>query len=184
LTSTIQKFSTAKRNLEQIITKIEIEEERVNTLESQLAELEKMALTGTVTREVTRGGQYESYRRGRAQLRDPDRFWNRYYNERDYISDDIPLQDRYGRDIRPRDRGLTGREKVTEEKPAGNIADVRRQLIALTAELIANYQQAIGLARRWPGALPPGVTLDTLQKNLVSAQTLLNIQQRRLTQGY
>lgn len=185
LTSTIQKFSTAKRNLEQLIIKIETEEERVNTLETQLAELEKMALTSTVTREVTRGRQYESYRRGRARLRDPDRLWNRYYNERDYISDEIPLQDRYGRDIRPIDRsGLPGREKVVEEQPAGNIADVRRQLIALTAELIANYQQAIGLARRWPGALPPGVTLDTLQKNLVSAQTLLNSQQRRLTQGY
>lgn len=184
LTSTIQKFTTAKKNLEQIITKIEAEEERVNTLESQLAELEKMALTSTVTREVTRGGQYENYRRGTVRLRNPDRLWSRYYNERDFSSDDIPLQDRYGRDIRPRDRGLTGREKVVEEQPAGNIVEVRRQLVALTTELIADYQRAIGLARRWPGALPTGITLDTLQSNLVSAQTLLNIHQRRMRQGY
>lgn len=185
LTSIIQKFTTAKKNLDQILTKIQAEEERVGTLEEHLDTLEKMALTGTVTREVTRGGQYESYRRGTARLVDNERLWDRYYNERDYRDTDIPLQDRYGREITTRERsGPRARERVIEEQPTGDIPEIRRQLIAVTAEMIADYQRAIGLARRWPGALPAGVTLETLQKNLLSAQTLLTTHQRRLMQGY
>lgn len=86
----------------------------------------------------------------------PDRFWNRYYNERDYTpSDDIPLQTILRTRYSTGERALTGREKGHRRAAAGNIADVRRQLICLTAELIANYQQAIGLARRFFDALAP-----------------------------
>jgi len=185
LSSTIQKFTTAKKNLDQLLAKIQAEEDRVSTLENHLNTLEELAIKSTVTREVTRGGQYENYRRGTVRLIDSDRLWDRYYNERDSGNTDIPLQDRYGREITTRERsGPQAREKVVEEQPTGNIDDIRRQLITLTAEMIADYQRAIGLARRWPGALPAGISLETLQKNLLSAQTLLTIQQRRLMQGY
>ncbi len=185
LSSTIQKFTTAKKNLEQLLAKIQAQEDRVSTLENHLNTLEEMAVKSTVTREVTRGGQYENYRRGTVRLIDSDRLWDRYYNERDAGNTDIPLQDRYGREITTRDRsGLQDREKITEQQPTGNIPEIRRQLIAVTSEMIADYQRAIGLARRWPGALPAGISLETLQKNLLSAQTLLTIQQRRLMQGY
>ena len=63
---TIKGFSTARRNLDQMITKIQLEENRVSTLEDHLAEMEKIALTSTTTQQVDKGGQYEDYRRGSA----------------------------------------------------------------------------------------------------------------------
>lgn len=186
LTTIIQKFTTAKKNLDQLLAKIQAEEERVSTLEDHLNSLEEIAIKSTMTREVTKGGQYQNYRRGTVRLTDSDRLWDRYSNERDTGDQtDIPLQDRYGREITTRERSGPGsRERIIEEQPVGNIVDIRRQLIAITAEMIADYQRAIGLARRWPGALPAGISLETLQKNLLSAQTLLTSQQRRLMQGY
>lgn len=185
INSIIQKFNTARRNLDQLVTKIELEEQRVSTLENYLLEIEKIALTSTVTREVNRGGQYEDYRRGTVSLRTYDRLWDGYYNERDYGSDDIPLRDRFGREIGIRDReGFTGRERIIDEQPSGNIQDVRMQIMAVLTEMVGDYQRAIGLARRWQGALPMGISMETLQKNLNSAQVLYTSIQRRYMQGY
>ena len=183
--STIKKFSIAQRNLGQMIAKIQLEEERVATIEQHLLEMERIALTSTVTREVNTGGQYEEYRRGTVRLRTPDRLWDRYYNEREEAPGDIPLQDRYGREIRIRSRdGYTDRERIIDEQPSGNIPEVRMQLMAVLNEMIADYQRAIGLARRWPGGLPMGISLDTLQKNMTSAQILLTSTHRRSMQGF
>ena len=185
ISNVIQKFATAQRNLNQLITKIELEEARVATLEEHLAEMEKIALTSPVTRELNSGGQYINIRRGSVRLRTVDRLREDYYNERDTRSGDIPLQDRYGREIRLRDQeGFTDRQQIISEQPSGNIQEVRMQILAVLNEMAGDYQRAIGLARRWPGALPLGVSVKTLQENLNSAQALFNSIQRRNIQGY
>lgn len=182
--TTIPKFVAARKNLDQLLTKIQWEENRVATLEEHLAEMEKIALTSTSTREVTRRGQYETYRRGTVRLRTEGVPPTRYYNERDYADEEIPLQDRYGRDIRREREGYTQREKVISEEPSGNIQEVRIQIMAVLTEMGADYQRAINLSKRWPGALPAGISVDTLQKNMNSAQALYTVIQRRAVQGY
>lgn len=185
INSLIQKFGVARRNLEQLVTKIDLEEKRVSTLEDYLMQMEKIALTSTTTRETNRGGQYEDYRRGTIRLRTYDQLWDGYYNERDYTNTDIPLQDRFGREIGLQDRsGFSDRERVIDEQPSGNIQEVRMQTMSVLTEMVGDYQRAIGIARRWPGALPMGISLDTLQKNMSSAQVLYNNIQRRYMQGY
>jgi hypothetical protein len=180
----IPRFVNAKKNLDQLLTKIQWEEDQVSTLEEHLAEMEKIALTSTTTREINRAGQYESYHRGSIRLRTEDVPPTRYYNERDYSDQDIPLTDRYGRDIRSRDRDYNDREKIIAEEPSGDIQQVRMQIMTILTEMVADYQRVINLAKRWPGALPAGISVDTLQKNMNSAQTLFNGIQMRAMQGY
>lgn len=183
--STIPRYLNAKKTLDQLITKIQWEEDQVATLEEHLSEMEKIALTSTTTREVSRAGQYESFRRGTIRLRTQDLPPTRYYNERDYSDEQIPLTDRYGRDLRSRDRQTTSREKVIAQEPSGNIQQVRMQIMNLLTEMVSDYQRAINLAKRWPGALPTDITVDTLQKNMNSAQALYNgIQTRAMQGGY
>jgi ClpP class serine protease len=182
--NTIPRFLSAKKNLDQLLTKIQWQEDQVATLEEHLAEMEKIALTSTTTREINRTGQYETYRRGNVRIRTEAVPPNRYYNERDYSNQDIPLTDRYGRDIRSRDRDVSGSERIIAEEPSGNIQQVRLQMMTILTEMVADYQRAINLAKRWPGALPAGISVDTLQKNMNSAQTLYNGIQMRAAQGY
>jgi hypothetical protein len=58
------------------------------------------------------------------------------------------------------------------------------QIMTILTEMVADYQRAISLAKRWPGALPAGISPDSLQKNMNSAQTLYNGIQMRAMQGY
>ena len=187
----VQKFVTARRNLEEMIIKIQYEEKRVSVLDKQLVEMEKIARTGTATRQYNRSA-YPNYARDEVVYGNLQ-FWDGYLNANEPVNPNTPFTNRSGQIItgpgqeywingQPVNTG--GQETVTTEMPSGNIQQVRYELMSLLAQMVGDYQRAIGLARRWPGALPIGLSQETLQKNLLSAQALYNGIQQMSAQGY
>ena len=57
-------------------------------------------------------------------------------------------------------------------EPLVDVARLRGELAFVLADLIRGYNRVIALTRRWPGALPLDITLQTLEKRLATAGTL------------
>ncbi len=149
---TIRKFLAARRNLSDVLTSIDYLQKRSDQLEQQLNKRETQERESTVQRE---------YRRGRQGL---GRKFDRNYPAEIYLPD--------GSRSRRRRRSET--EIVTGTEPVIGTLRLRNELSLVLTDLIRAYNRAIGLARRWPGALPTDITLQTLEKQLVTARTLQN----------
>ena len=147
---TIRKFTAVKHNLGMILASIDYLQKRGDELEKQLNDREKQELQSTRQRE---------YRRGNTE-RSP-----------------YTIYERRGR---PQDRSQRGRnrqyesESVTGSEPVVDTLRLRNELALVLIDLIRGYNRAIALTRRWPGALPQDMTLQTLEQRLVSARTLQN----------
>ena len=149
---TIRKFLAARRNLSDVLTSIDYLQKRTDQLELQLNKRETQERETTVQREYRRGRQGRE--RGFARNSGPETY---------------PTNEAWRR---PRRRSET--EIVTGTEPVVDTLRLRNELSLVLTDLIRAYNRAIGLARRWPGALPTDMTLQTLEKQLVTATTLQN----------
>ena len=166
--NTIKKYSAARRNIAESLSRIQWLEERSTLLEDQLTEIETQLRTGTVTREVTRR-QQNPYRRNTVPLPND---YDRYYYD--------PGIDSRGRLASTGDRYVTGSrdqrtresETIVTQRPSATVVQVQRELVAVLNDLIVAYRRVMSQAKRWPGGLPPEVPYQTLQQNYDSAVTL------------
>lgn len=149
---TIRKFLAARRNLSDVLTSIDYLQKRTDQLELQLNKRETQERETTVQREYRRGRQGRE--RGFARNSGPETY---------------PTNEAWRR---PRRRSET--EIVTGTEPVVDTLRLRNELSLVLTDLIRAYNRAIGLARRWPGALPTDMTLQTLEKQLVTTRTLQN----------
>ncbi len=144
---TIRKFIAARRNIGEVLTSIDYLQKRTDELEKQLNDREKQQRQNTVQREYRRGNQGRDY---------PRTFGTDMYRRR-------PRRDRRSES-----------EIVTGSEPVVDTLRLRNELALVLTDLIRAYNRAVALARRWPGALPQDMTLQTLEQRLVSAGTLQN----------
>ncbi len=148
---TVRKFLAARRNLSDVLTSIDYLQKRADQLELQLNNRETQERESIVQREFRRASQ------GR------ERGFSRSSTGANLYTQGRPRRGR---------RSET--EIVTETEPAVNTLRLRNELSLVLTDLTRAYNRAIGLARRWPGALPTDMTLQTLEKQLVTARTLQN----------
>jgi ATP-dependent protease ClpP protease subunit len=146
----VRKFVAARRNINEVLTSIDYLQKRADELEKQLGDREKQERQNTMEREYMRG--------------DASRFLG------GTAQSDIYRRDS-SRRRRPRQ---TEREIISGSAPVVDTVRLRNELALVLVDLAGNYNRAIGLARRWPGALPSDVTLQTLEKRLTSVRTLHN----------
>jgi hypothetical protein len=69
-------------------------------------------------------------------------------------------------------RRVTNSETVTSTEPSAAAEKVKVELSYVLVDLVAEYRQTITSAKRWVGALPSEVTVQTLEKNMNSAMAL------------
>jgi membrane-bound ClpP family serine protease len=165
--SAVKQFAGARKNIRQRLAKIEILESRVATLEEQLNTLEQQIRTTPATRTQT------SNTRGR--VRTPD---SRYH----ITDEDGNLTT--GRDVRQtgqdslnyrsqdRTSKVTRSETVTTTESSPTAILAKTELSYVLTDLIGEYRQTINSAKRWVGALPSEIQLQTLEKNMNSAMAL------------
>ncbi|MEN6309251.1 MAG: hypothetical protein ABFD91_16010, partial [Anaerohalosphaeraceae bacterium] len=65
-------------------------------------------------------------------------------------------------------------ETVVTNEPSPGSDQVIFELTAVLNDLTGEYRGVIALAKRWSGALPPEITIETLERNLDSAIALSN----------
>jgi len=178
INNTIRRFVNARNNLEQLLMKIQWQEDRVAFLEEQMLEMEKLARMGVPTIGYNQD-------RNRVTARDVERarnprLWDRYRDERDYSG--VPRTRDYWR--RGKRLIVSRPDPYIHQGSIGNIQQVRMELLTILSEMIGNYQRAINQALRWPGALPPELSQETLKKNHSSAEILFRGIQQMFMLGY
>lgn len=150
----IRKFVAARRNLSRLLASVNVLQKRVDELEKQL---------GEKNREVT----VTSFRNNRTN----SRFGNR-------LSDRIARQ----RGVYPsvlRSRGTRIREKIESEVVVESETGINREYLLeeisfVLIDLSRDYNKAIVLARRYPGALPLGMTVAMLENRYDTTVALYN----------
>jgi hypothetical protein len=182
--TTIKQFIAAKRNIGLSLSRISFLENRTATLEEQLKTIEEQERTTPVRRSRTIN-EVGSYTRGRVTIPSSDYYY--YYDQSMGADQNIvntqPItpdntmstpNQRTPLVTSPRSRfnRVQGSETVVSNAPALASADVNRELSAVLNNLIGEYRTAVSLANRWVGALPPEITIQTLQRNLESAIAL------------
>jgi len=141
---TVRKFVAVRRNIKNLLASTDYLQKRVDELEKQLNEREKQQRQNTVQREYVRGD-----RRTLAYLG----------TNRD-------------NDLRRGNRSEA--EIVKGSAPLIEVARVREELAYALVDLIRDYNRVVALARRWPGALPVDISLQTLETRLASASAMQN----------
>jgi ATP-dependent protease ClpP protease subunit len=147
---TVRKFLAARRSLNEVLASVDYLQKRTDQLEWQLNKRETQELDSTVEREVRSG------RPGRGRQRASTSGQQVYFPKGS------------------RSRRPNQTETVTGTEPMVATMRLRNELSLVLTDLIRSYNRAIGLARRWPGALPLDMTLQTLENKLVAARTLQN----------
>lgn len=182
LKKSIQKFDAAKRNMDELITYIEIREDYIKKLNEARLEIEELALTGLTTREINLRPNYRN-RQSRYRDRLPS---NRYTDYSDVLRNTTYVEryDSDGRLIYPDRRSRTphqNTERIFTEVPTGDVEQIRFEILATLQELDIYYTRLLALAKRWPGALPQGLSVAKIEEYHVSAQRLYHeVQQSQL----
>ena len=143
---TIRKFVAARRNLSRLLTSADYLQERADELKKQLNEQ---------NREVT----VTSLRNNRTGSRFDDRLSDRTDRQRG------GLYPKVSRSAGRRYRQRLESEVVVESKTGLNRNDLLQEISFVLIDLIRDYNKAIVLARRYPGALPLGMTVTMLGCN-------------------
>jgi membrane-bound ClpP family serine protease len=144
-TKTVRKFVAVRRNIKNLLASTDYLQKRVDELEKQLNEREKQQRQSTVQREYVRGDRKTLAYLGTNRDREARRGGNR--SEAEIVKGSAPLV---------------------------NMARVRDELAYALVDLIRDYNRVVALARRWPGALPIDITLETLENRLASASAIQN----------
>jgi hypothetical protein len=150
----IRKFVAARRNLSKLLASVDFLQERVDGLEKQLDEQ---------NREVT----VITSRNNRTNSRLGNRLSDRTARQRGLYPD---VDRSRGRKMRER----LGSEVVVESETGLNRNDLLQEISFVLIDLIRNYNKTIVLARRYPGALPLGMTVTMLEKRFDTAEALYN----------
>ena len=173
----IRKFNASKRNINQLLMAINENEERISVLESQISTMEEMIRTGVRLRQKNKSNYPVN---------------NDQYNERSGQTTQRNSTNRTVTNsvVRGGNRRIIGTdsninpyqtESITTEEPVGNIQQVQYELMRLLNDTIPMYRRIIGIGRRWPGALPATVSIQSLQAKLDSSLVMLNNVQRYLS---
>ncbi|MBC8378802.1 MAG: hypothetical protein H8E62_06475, partial [Planctomycetes bacterium] len=152
----IKKYSAARRNISEALSRIDWLEGQASLLEEQFREIENRLKTGTVTREV---------KRGRTSL--PNNY-DVYYFEPSTVTDGVVVQGGRGSSRYNRSRS-EGTETIITEFPATDLETIQQELLGVLGDLIAEYRRVMTLAKRWPGGLPPEIPHQMLMQNSTSA---------------
>ncbi len=150
----IRKFVAARRNLSRLLASVDFLQERVDGLEKQLDEQ---------NREVT----VITSRNNRTNSRLGNRLSDRTARQRGLYQD---VDRSRGRKMRER----LGSEVVVESETGLNRNDLLQEISFVLIDLIRDYDNTIVLARRYPGALPLGMTVTMLEKRFDTAEALYN----------
>jgi hypothetical protein len=162
----VKRFQANKKTVNGTLANIEVLQKRADTLQKQIQDVEEQIRTGTLTREYNRGNtEYQSgYSRTDTQTRRQE--LERQREGRQY-------QNSLGnRNQRP--YGLREGERITADVPATSVTYLVAELNDVLNTLAREYRRVISLAQRYPGTLPPGITLPALQQKLDATTALQN----------
>ncbi|MHC4925742.1 MAG: Clp protease/crotonase-like domain-containing protein [Planctomycetota bacterium] len=173
--NTIKKYQAARRNISNMLTRIDWLEKQATTLEEQVAYIDEQLRTGTTTREVRRGAEGIQQRKsGNRRSNLPDDYDSYYYdpsNVNTSITSGIVNRSSGSRSNQTR---AIGSETITTVAPNTRLVEAQRELARVLEELRNEYRRTSSLAKRWPGSLPPDIRAATLEKNIVSVESTLN----------
>lgn len=167
----IQKFNAARRSLNQLLTGIQQNENRLAVLQDQASKIEEIARTGVRVRERNEAnyplnGNNRGYENNAYEPYQP-------YQRNPRLASGNTTVRRRGEVVRYDDRDPYRGQTVITQEPSGNILQIQYEMAQLLNETIPMYRRAIGIGRRWPGALPSGISQQTLEQAMTSSQTLL-----------
>lgn len=176
INNTIKKYQAARRNIGDILTRIDWLEKQASTLEEQVAYIDEQLRTGVTTREV-RTGEEGIRRRGSNTNRRTGlpQDYNSYYYDPINVDSTVTnsIANRSSGRRTNRDQ-LMGSETITTIEPNTRLVDAQRELARMLEELRNEYRNASNLAKRWPGCLPPDIRATTLEQNIVSIKSTLD----------
>lgn len=162
--SMVKKYIAAKRNISEILSRIDLYEDNVDSLSEQFSKIDQQLRTQTQTREISQGTGLAGYTSSRRREGLPSNY--------DYYYGNTGSSTRTNRNNR-RDR-LPRSQTIITEEPLVNIQVIYNQLTSSLVDLIAEYRKVLNLTKRWPGGLPPEMTRTTLQNNMNSASLELD----------
>lgn len=155
--NSVRKFTANQRNIKKELVKVDYLQERVDALTVQVNTLDEQIRTNPTT---VQRQQYSGN-----------------YNSRDIYNRSYPQSRRSRAESRSNSRTRAGsgrqrgdnlrqRQSITQtQAPAGAYALV--QELAITSDnLVRGYRRVIGLSKRDEGALPAGITIESLQRRL------------------
>ena len=160
----VKKYVAAKRNISESLSRIDVYEDTVNSLSEQFTTIDRQLQTQTQTREISRGTGMGGYTSSRTRQGFPSNY--DYYYGNEYNANRINRMNRGDR--------LPRSQTITTEEPMVNIQVLYNQLTSSLVDLIAEYRKVLNLTKRWPGGLPPEMTLTVLQNNMDSASLELD----------
>ncbi len=169
----IKKFDACKRRISQSLAMIERLHEGADRIQSQLDLVEEQIRSGTITRQVRRQGARNS-RLNRGTSSNRQQTNHRFYDDFDDSGYQATRTGRGGRQY----------ETVTVQQPTATPAQFYYEIGGVLNNLIRQYKSVIALAKRFPGALPAGITARMLQRDLDSTTARLNsLRRRSMVQG-
>jgi hypothetical protein len=162
----IRRFQANKKTVNGAMANIEILQKRSETLQKQIQNVEEQIRTGTLTREYNRGntGNQSDTTRLESQTRREE-----YDRLREQRRNDTAYGDRNRRPY-----GLREGERITTDQPVMPVAQLVTQLNDVLNTLTREYRRVISLAQRYPGTLPPDISIPQLQQKLDAATALQN----------
>ncbi len=151
----VKKYVAVKRNVNKSVAQIDFLQRRVDELRAQLDRADEQIRTNPITRQRRNyDGGYDRYnpdgRRSERFYRGGDRAGNSRGSRRTGA----------GRDDFRRS------ESVMAFEPSDAMFQLVDELAYTLTNLIGEHRRLMGLVRRDPGALPPGLTTDGLQRRL------------------
>lgn len=156
----IKKYTAARRNISEGLSRIEQYEQNIETLSEQFATIDNQLRTGTQTRETIRADLgYRSNRRRETVNLDSNQDINGI------------ARSRQGKNSR--ENATPRAQMITTEEPRVNIEIVYAQLTNALRDVVGEYRRVLNLVDRWPSGLPIEVSKTMLQKDMDSASSEL-----------
>ncbi len=152
---TARKFIATRKTLSNIIANIDYLQERSDSLTTQIDKIQNQATT--TTRRMLDDGYGPIYDRP-----SENRVGSLQYDP--YASPNTRA--------RHRRLGINRGTTVIETSPTVTVDELLDELSPVLFDLTREYNRAIVLGRRFPGALPLGITVGTLEKQLYRAEAL------------
>lgn len=177
----VKQFAAARKNIRQRLARIEFLENRTARLEEQLDKLEEQIRTTPATRTQTVDGRrpYRNRRGnvvlggGRVGYSSTETDATNYDQVDNIPFENTPNENRYNMVRRNYGRQQVSRsESVTTSEAPLSSEQAKVELSYVLTDLIGEYRQTINTAKRWSGALPAEIQIQTLEKNMNSAMAL------------
>lgn len=166
----IRRFKANQKTVNSALANIEILQKRADDLQKNIKEVEEQVRTGMMTREYNRGSTDSQFGYTRSGSQ---------YRRQDYTREqDLRRNDAYN-DRNRRPYGLREGERITADLPAMPMGPMIAELNDILINLTREYRRVISLAQRYPGTLPPDITIPVLQQKLDTATALQNDIRRR-----